>query len=72
MLKKTPVIIFFFVLSLIAFLLYQQVKVPESVIPQSNQAETIAWLSFGTSIVALLTAIVGLIEKIISLKKHDD
>lgn len=72
MLKRTSTIIFFFILSLSFFAIYQYFKIPEGVTPQSGNPETIAWLSFWTSIVALVTAIVGLIEKIIRGRKADD
>lgn len=69
MLKNTAVIAGLLILSIVTYYLYQHWKVPEGVIPKGDNAETLAWLSFGTSIVALLTAIVGLITKFIDFKK---
>lgn len=71
MLKRTSTIIFLLVLALSAFVIYQDFKIPEGVTPQSNKEETIAWLSLLTSIVALITAIIGLLEKLVKGKKHD-
>ena len=71
MFKRKPAIIFFFVLSLSAFAVYQYFKIPEGIIPQSNQAETIARISFWTSISALAAAVIGLIEKLIGIKMRN-
>lgn len=67
MLKKTPVIIFFLVLAFIAFIIYQQVKIPDGVTPLSDSQETIQWLSFWGGVAGLVTAALGVIEKIIEL-----
>lgn len=72
MLKKTPVIISLLVLSLVAFLVYQQVKTPDGVVAMSEQAETTALISLWASIISLIVALMGLVERIISLRKRDD
>jgi len=64
MLKKNSVIIFLLLLALIAFLVYQQIKIPRGVTPLGDQTEILAWLSLATSIISLITALIGLIEKI--------
>ena len=71
MLKKTPVIIFFMVLALIAFIVYQQVKTPDGVTPMSDQLETIARLTLWTAIISLLTSIVGLIQSTLERKNRE-
>lgn len=72
MLKKNTVIVFLVVLSVIAFVTYHWLKTPEGVIPMSDQTERIALISLWTSIVALLTAIVGLVDKLIGSKKDEE
>lgn len=69
MLKNTVVIAALLILSIVTYYLYQTWKIPEGVIPKGDNTETLAWLALGTSIVSLLAAIVGLIEKILDLKK---
>lgn len=69
MLKNTAVIAGLLILSIVAYYLYQHWKVPEGVIPKGDNAETLAWLALGTSIVSLIGSVVGLIEKIIDFKK---
>lgn len=67
MLKKTSVIIFFLVLSIALFLIYQQFKIPNGVTPQSSSQETIEWLSFWGGIAGLVTAVLGILEKVFDL-----
>lgn len=64
MLKKNLVIVFFMLIALIFFLVYQQIKIPEGVTPLSDKTEVSAWLSLATSVIALIAATIGLIEKI--------
>lgn len=71
MLKKNSIIIFLIVLALVAFLIYQQVKIPDGVTPQSDQTEIIAWLSLSTAIISLVTALIGLIQNILDRNKRD-
>ena len=71
MLKKTSTIIFFLVVSLCAFAVYDFFKIPEGVTPQSNQSETSVLISFWTSIATMIAAIFGVIGKIIDLKKRN-
>lgn len=69
MLKKTITIILFFVISAIGFYVYQSNQLPPNTTPMSGgHSETIAWLALATSIVSLLIAIVGLVQKIIELR----
>lgn len=73
MLKKKSTIIFFIVLAIISALVYQNVKIPDGVTPQSeSQLETIAWLSLWTAIISLITSIVGLIQNILERKNHEE
>lgn len=69
MLKKTAVIVFCLAMSALAFYIYQSQQLPDGVEPMSGQSsETVAWLALATSIVTLLVAIVGLIQKVIELR----
>ena len=70
MLKKTSMIILSLAISIFSYGLYQYYKIPEGVTPLSDQTETVAWLSLVTSIIALITAAIGLIEKIIVSRKE--
>ena len=69
MLKNTAVIAGLLILSIMTYYLYQHFKIPAGVEPQGNSDVWIAWLSLATSVVALITAIVGLIEKVIEKKR---
>ena len=69
MLKNTVVIAGLLILSIITYYLYQAWSVPEGVITRGDNTETLAWLAFGTSIASLLAALVGLVGKILDLKK---
>lgn len=72
MLNKIPTISFLLILSLISFAIYQQVKIPDGVSPQSDaQLETVAWLALWTAIISLLTSIVGLIQNILERSKRE-
>lgn len=68
MLKKTAVIILLVILAIILFYVYDYYKLPEGVEVKSGNQETIAWVSLATSIVSLLTAVVGLVQKILEKK----
>ena len=71
MLKKTPAIIFFLVLAIVLYVVYQSLRLPDGVTPQSSSSdELIAWLTIGAAIISFLTAIVGLIEKIIDWRNR--
>lgn len=69
MLKNTVVIAALLIFSIITYYLYQYYKIPAGVEPQSGNDELIAWLSLGASIISLITAIIGLVEKVIDKKK---
>lgn len=69
MLKKTSVIVFFLLLAVVLYFVYQYYKVPEGVTPMSDSAEHIAMISLMTAVVSLLTSLVGLAVKIIDMNK---
>lgn len=73
MLKKTPTIIFFLVLAIVLYVVYQSVRLPDGVKPQSSSSdELIAWLTLGAAIISLVASIIGLIEKIIERRNRRD
>ncbi len=72
MLKKTSVIVFFLILGVALYFLYQHFRVPECVTPMSDAQENIAMISLITAVVSLLTSLVGLAIKIIDMNKKDD
>lgn len=67
-LKKNPIIIFFAVLAITLYAVYQWLKVPEGVEPMGDSSEMIAVLALITAIVSLLTSLVGLIQKLIDIQ----
>lgn len=67
MFNKNSFIVFFFFVAIVFFLLYQELKIPEGVIPQGGQTDTSAQLVFWGGILAFATAVVGLLQKIIEL-----
>jgi hypothetical protein len=67
MLKRPTVIVIAMLVAVAGFVLYVKYRVPPGVAPKSDAAETLAWLGLATSVVSLLTAIVGLMQKLIEL-----
>lgn len=67
MLKKPFPIIFFFIVAIILFFLYQEWKVPDGVIPQGKQENMNAQFVFWGGVLAFSTAVIGLIQKVIEL-----
>ena len=69
MLKRNATILFFLCLAVALYFIYDYFKIPEGIeIKSGDPKETIAWLALATSVVALLTSIVGLIQKLIEKK----
>lgn len=69
MLKKSSVILFLLVLSVVLAYVYFEFRVPDGVTPMGDSSETIAWISLFTAIVSLITALIGLVDKILDKKK---
>lgn len=65
MLRNPITIISFLILSAILAYLYFQYRIPSDIVTLGDNTETVALIALYTSIVSLLTAIVGLIQKII-------
>lgn len=53
----------FFLFAVIFYVIYKEVKLPDNLL--GDKHETVAWLSLGTSIFALVSAIVGLLQAIL-------
>lgn len=68
MLQRSSVILFLLILSAVLGYIYFQYRVPAGVTPMGDSSETIAWISLATSIVSMITAIVGLVHKIMDKK----
>jgi fumarate reductase subunit D len=64
-LKKPLVIGLLFILSLILFYLYNLYKIPEGLTPQGDDTQTLAWISFATAVVSMVTALIGLIKQVV-------
>lgn len=58
-----------FVIGLIALYVYLQYRVPDGIVPQSDNANTVAWVSLATAVVSLLTATVSLLKALIEMRK---
>jgi hypothetical protein len=69
MLKRTTIILFFLILSVVLAYVYFQYRIPTGVVSQGDGQEAITWVSLIASIVSLITALVGLIEKIVDKKQ---
>lgn len=63
MLKKWSVILGLAAIAALALGVYLTYRVPLGVEPMGDRTETIAWISLSTSIVTMLTALVGLVQK---------
>jgi len=69
MLKKSFVILFLLLLSAVMAYVYFEFRVPEGVTPMGDSDETIAWISLFTAIISLITALIGIVDKIWDNKK---
>ena len=65
--KRPVVIVGALVLGVLALIYYLQQLPPDGVEPKGDEM-TIAWISLAVSIVSLLTALVGLVQKVIELR----
>lgn len=72
MLKKTITIVFFLCLAVALYFVYDSLKLPADIEVKGDPKETLAWLALGTSIVSLLTSIVGLVQKLIESKSNEE
>ena len=68
MLKKPLIILICIVLAGIGLWLYLTFRTPPGVAPMGETSEIIAWLGLAGCVVSFLTAIIGLIQKIIELR----
>jgi len=68
MLKKSWVIIFFLLLSAIATYLYFENQLPPEVVAQGSSDETYQFIRMLTAVIALFTALIGLVQKLLEFK----
>lgn len=71
MLKKTITIVFFLCLAVALYFVYDELKLPDDIEVKSDSKETLAWLALATSIVSLLTSLVGLVQKLIESRSNE-
>ena len=69
MLKKAWVIIGAIILSVAAFSIFDRYRIPSGVTPMGDSGETIAWIALATAIVSMITAIIGLVQKLVEVRK---
>jgi len=67
-LGRTWVIAVAVAVSIAAFWLYARLAPPEGVEPKGDE-QTLPWVTLATAIVSLLTAIVGLVEKLVARRR---
>lgn len=67
--KRLSVIICSLLIAAIGWYFYFKIRIPTGVTPQSDGSETVAWIALATGIIGLLTAIVGLIQRLIEVSK---
>ena len=68
MLKKWPFIAGAFAISAIAWWLFFDLRPPPGVEPKGDEALTIAWISLAVAVLTLLTAGLGLLQKLLELR----
>ena len=68
MLKKPIFLVGAIAVALISLWLYFQNRVPPGIAPMGDGTETIALISLATSVVAMITALIGVIQKFLELK----
>jgi hypothetical protein len=69
MLNRWSVIIAAAVVAVLGLWAYLAYRIPPGVEPMGDDSQTIAWVALATSIVSLLTALTGLVQKLIELRK---
>lgn len=69
MLKNWSAIIGAAVVAAVGLWAYFAYRTPPGVEPMGEASETIAWVALATSIVSLLTALTGLAQKFLELRK---
>ena len=68
MLKRPVFIILLVMVAGVGLWLYFQYRVPPGIEPMGNETETVALISLVTSVVAMITALVGLAQKWLELR----
>lgn len=68
MMRKIAFIVAALIVSAVGFWLYFEYRVPPGVEPKGANDESIAWISLAAAIVSLLTAVVGVVQKLIELR----
>ena len=68
MLKRWSVIVGAAIVALVGFWGYFAYRIPLGVEPMGDESQTVAWVALATSIVSLLTALTGLVQKLIELR----
>ena len=68
MLKRPMMIVVATLIALVGFALYFTYRVPPGVAPKGDTVGTIAWIALVAAVVSMLTAIIGLIQKILELR----
>jgi|ETNmetMinimDraft_13_1059891.scaffolds.fasta_scaffold12939_2 hypothetical protein len=69
MLKNRFFLVAAIAVALIGLWLYFQTRTPPGIAPKGDGSETVALISLATSVVAMITALIGLIQKFLELKK---
>ena len=67
-LNKTWVILSAALLAGAAFFVFDRYREPAGVAAMGDGTETIAWIALATAIVSMITAIIGLVQKILEIR----
>jgi hypothetical protein len=68
MLKRPMIIGIAVLVAVVGLALFFTYRVPPGVAPKGGSAETIAWLGLAAAVASMLTAIIGLIQRILELR----
>lgn len=70
MIRKPLFIAAAFVITIICIFFYFHYRLPWGVTPQGDSTATVAWVALLTAIVSMVTAVVGLAQKILELRSR--
>lgn len=69
MLKRWSVIVGAAIVALVGLWAYFAYRIPPGVEVQSDTSETVAWIGLAIAVVNMLAALVGLVQKLVEMRK---
>ena len=70
MLKHPLVIVAAVLIAVIGSVVYYTYRVPAEIVTKSGDTGTIAWVSLATAIASMFTALIGLLQNLLDLRKR--